>query len=314
MRIAGTSYSDSMATQINSLAARQYKLQSQATSGQSITAPEDDPSGMMQALGLQADQSSVAQYAQNISTLQSRSDLIGNALQQLQAISKRVGDMATQSSDPLTLPETLQANASETTNLINQAVQIMNTKDGDQYIFGGTASGQPPFVATTDANKNVTGVTYQGDATVTDHEIGTNSMISIDVPGANTSGAGARGVITDSRYGADFFNHLISFQNDLLAGNTDAVKTTDAPSLLKDEDNIITQVSYNGAAQARLETAASAASARQTSLNTSLTTVAGADLAQTLTKLTQAQNSYQIALQSSASIMQLRTSLLASLA
>jgi flagellar hook-associated protein 3 FlgL len=302
-----------MASQINLLAGRQYKLQNQATTGQSITAPEDDPAGMAQALGLQADQSNVAQYAQNISTLHNRSDLIANALQQLKTISDRVSELATQSSDTLSLPQELQANASETTKLIQQAVQIMNTKDGDQYLFGGTASGQAPFVATTDASGNVTGVAYQGNASVTDHEIGQNSTISIDVPGANTSGTGARGMITDSRYGADFFNHMISLQNNLLAGNTDAVRTVDPPALSKDGDNIINQVSYNGAGQLRLEVAASAASTRQTALNTSLTTVAGADLAETLTKLTQAQNAYQIALQSSSSIMQLRSSLLASL-
>jgi len=223
-----------------------------------------------------------------------------------------VGELATQSSDSLSTSAEMQANASETTQLINQAVQIMNTKDGDQYLFGGTASGQAPFVAATDANGHVTGVTYRGNASVTDHEIGQSSSVTVDAPGKNTSGSGARGVITDSRYGADFFNHMISLQNHLLAGDTASINTVDQPALAKDEDNIINQVSNNGAVQSRLDVAASAASARTSSLNTSLTNVAGADLAQTLTQLTQAQNAYQAALQSSASILQLRTSLLSS--
>jgi flagellar hook-associated protein 3 FlgL len=313
MRIAGTSYTASMASQINLLAGRQFKLQGQAATGQSITAPEDDPAGMAQALGLQADNSSTAQYAQNISTLQNRSDLIASALQQLKTISDRVSELATESSDTVSTPTELQANATETTQLIKQAVQIMNAKDGDQYLFGGTASGQPPFVAASNANGNITGVTYQGNTSITDHEIGQNSTISIDAPGANSSGSGARGVVTDSRYGADFFNHMISLQNHLVAGDTNSIRTVDLNALGKDEDNIINQVSSNGAVQLRLETAASAASTRKSSLNASLNTVAGADLAETLTKLTQAQNAYQIALQSSASILQLRTSLLASI-
>ena len=312
MRIAGTSYTDSMANQINLLAGRQYKLQNQATTGQSITAPEDDPAGMAQALGLQTESSDVAQYAQNISTLQGRSTQVANALQRLKTISDRIGELATQS-DGLASPAQLQANATETTQLIKQAVDVMNTKDGDQYLFGGTASGQPPFMVATDANGHVTGVTYQGNTSVTENEIGQSSTVSVDVPGENNSGSGARGVITDSRYGADFFNHLISFQNNLLAGNTNAISTTDRPVLSKDEDNIIYQIGENGAVQARLDAAASAATAKQSSLSTSLNSVAGADLTQTLTKLTQAQNAYQIALQSSASILQLRTSLLSSL-
>ena len=312
MRIAGTSYTESMANQINLLAARQYKLQNQATTGQSITAPEDDPSGMVQALGLQADGAKVAQYAQNISTLQNRSDLVANALQQLKTISDRVSDLATQSDDTAS-PTQLQANAVETTSLIKRAVDVMNAKDGDNYLFGGTASDQPPFVMTTDANGNVTGVTYQGNATVNDTEIGQNITASVDVPGANTSGSGGRGVITDSRYGADFFNHLISFQNNLVAGNKSAIATTDRPALGKDEDNLIYQIADNGAVGARLVAGASAAAAKQSSLNTSLNSVAGADLTQTITELTQAQNAYQLAMQSSASIMQLRSSLLSSL-
>jgi len=311
MRIAGTSYTESMTNQINLLAARQYKLQNQATTGQSITAPEDDPSGMVQALGLQADGATVAQYAQNISTLQSRSDLVANALQRLKTISDRIGDLATQSDDTAS-PTQLQANAIETTQLIKQAADVMNTKDGDNYLFGGTASGQPPYTVATDANGNVTGVTYQGNANVAETEIGQNITVSVDVPGANTSGTGARGMITDSRYGADFFNHLISFQNDLLAGNKSAIQTTDVPALGKDEDNFVYQIAENGAVGARLVAGASAASAKQSSLNTSLNSVAGADLTQTITQLTQASNAYQIAMQSSASIMQMRTTVLSS--
>jgi len=312
MRIAGTSYSESMANQINLLAGRQYKLQNQATTGQSITAPEDDPSGMVQALGLQADGASVTQYAQNISTLQNRSTLVANALQQLKTISDRIGELATQS-DGTASPTQLQANATETTQLIKQAADIMNAKDGDNYLFGGTASGQPPYAVAMDANGNVTGVTYQGNASVNETEIGQNITVSVDVPGANTSGSGARGVISDSRYGADFFNHLISFQNNLLAGNKSAIAATDVPALGKDEDNFIYQIAENGAVGARLVAGASAASAKQSSLNASLNSVAGADLTQTITQLTQAQNAYQIAMQSSASIMQMRTTLLSSL-
>jgi flagellar hook-associated protein 3 FlgL len=254
----------------------------------------------------------VKQYSQNISTLQNRSDLVAGALQQLKTISDRIGELSTQADDTAS-PTKLQANALETTQLIKQAVDVMNTKDGDNYLFGGTASGQPPFVLSTDANGTVTGVAYQGNATVSETEIGQNITASVDVPGANTSGSGARGVITDSRYGADFFNHLISFQNNLLAGDTAAIRTTDRGNLSKDEDNLVYQIGENGAVQARLNTAASAATAKLSSLNSSLNNVAGADLTQTITQLTQTSNAYQIAMQSSASILQLRSSLLSSL-
>jgi len=310
MRVAGTSYTESMTNQINLLSARQFQLQNEATTGQRVQAPEDDPAAMATALGLQTQNSNVGQYAQNITTLTNRATLVGNALSQLQNIVNRVNDIATQSDD-LSTPDARQANAAEVSQYIQQAVDVLNSKDGDQYLFGGTDSGQPPFVATTDASGNVTGVTYQGNTSTTENEIGQNSTVSVDIPGANTSGSGARGLVTDSRYGADLFTHMISLQNDITTGNTSAITSTDSPNLTNDSDNIIYQVGNNGAVQARLQIAASAASTQQSSLNTSLTNVAGADLTQTLTQLTQTQNAYQIALQSTSTILQLKTSLLA---
>jgi flagellar hook-associated protein 3 FlgL len=267
---------------------------------------------MALALGLQADNSAATQYAQNISTLQNRATISGNALMSLKTISDRVGEIAT-ATDGTATPAQLQAYAGEVTQLIQQAAQIMNAKDGSQYVFGGTASASAPFAAVTDAGGNVTAVTYSGNSSVTQSEVSQNVTMAVDAPGENTSGSGPRGVISDSRYGADFFNHLISLQNNLLSGNTNAISATDASNLSKDEANIICQVASNGATQTRLTAAASFASSQQSGLQQNLTSVAGADLAQTLTQLSQANNAYQIALQTSSQLLQLQQSVLNSL-
>jgi flagellar hook-associated protein 3 FlgL len=312
MRIAGTSYTDSMVSHLNLLSAQEYQLQNQASTDQSISAPEDDPSGMAAALNLQAQNSAVTQYAQNITTLQTRATTAGSALSSLQTLTDRASEIAT-SADGATSPSALQADATEVTQLIQQAAQLMNSKNGSQYVFGGTDSSQAPFTVSTDANGNVTAVTYSGNTAVTQSQIAANTTMSVDVPGENNSGSGARGVVSDSRYGADLFNHLIALQNDLQSGNTSAITSTDAANLSKDDDNIIWQVANNGAAQTRLTAAAAFASTQQSGLQTSLTNVAGADLAQTLTQLTQAQNAYQVALQTSSQILQMQQSVLSSL-
>jgi flagellar hook-associated protein 3 FlgL len=312
MRIAGTSFTDSMVSQLNLLSTRQFQLQNQAATGQTISAPSDDPAGMSLALNLQAGSSVVAQYARNIAALQNRATISGSALMSLKTISDRAGEIAT-AADGTATPAQLQGYASEVTQLIQQAAQIMNTKDGSQFVFGGTASASAPFAASTDASGNVTAVTYSGNSSVTQSEVSTNVTMAVDAPGENISGAGPRGVVSDSRYGADFFNHLISLQNDLLSGNTNAIASTDAPHLSKDEDNIIYQVAVNGATQTRLTAAASFASSQRTGLQQNLTSVAGADLAQTLTQLSQANNAYQIALQTSSQLLQLQQYVLNSL-
>lgn len=308
MRVTGNSFTSSMVDQLNLLSARQYRLQNQATSGQSIQAPEDNPAGMQQALGIQDENSRVSQYAKNIATLQDRATAASSVLQQLKTISDRITEIAAGVDGTTGSPE-MQSDASLVTDYIKHAVQLMNSKSGGQYLFGGT-NGQIPFVMTTDANGNVTGVTYQGDTGANQADIAENTGVTVDIPGQNDTGSGPRGVVSDSRYGADFFNHLISLQNHLQSNDAASVKSVDSPGLLKDEDNLIFQVASNGAMQSRLDAAATTASSRQTSLQKSMTNVAGADLTQTLVQLTQAQNSYQVALQGASKILQMQQSIL----
>jgi flagellar hook-associated protein 3 FlgL len=313
MRIAGTSYTDSLVNQLNTLSARQYRLQNQAATGQSIYAPEDDPVGMALTLNLQTQAGNVDQYAQNIGNLQSRASAVYNVLDQLNTLSSRISEIVTAAGDPTKSATDLQSYATEVTQRIEQAVQLLNTKQGDLYLFGGTASGQPPFTLTKDADGNVTGVTYQGNTSVAESEIAENTTLAVDIPGENNSGSGPRGLVTDNRYGADLFTHLISLQNHLLAGDANAVATTDQPALKNDEDNIIFQVATNGAVQARLETQATIAANRKSYLQKAVSDTAGADLTQTLVQLNETQNAYQAAIQSTSNLLQLQQYLLSTL-
>ncbi len=307
MRVTSHSFTESFVTQLNLLSARQARLQQQAATGQRIRAPEDDPNAMQRVLALGTENSSVRQYAKNIATLQERATVAFSALKAVKNNSDRAGEIATLA-DGTKSPDELQAYAREISQMIQQAAQTLNGKYRDQYLFGGTAGDQPPFTVTTDANGNVTAVTYTGNASANQNEIDAGSTVAVDVPGENNSGTGPRGLVADSRSGADFFNHLISLQNHLLAGDTASIASTDRPGLANDEDNLIYQVANNGAVQTRLETAASVAGDRSQSLQSMISKQADADLAETMVQLSQTQTSYQAALQSGALVM--RTSLL----
>src|SRR5260221_11695764 len=112
MRIAGTSYADSLVNQLNYLSAQQFQLQSQISTGQRIQKPEDDPAGMADALRLQAQSSDLQQYSSNVSTLQTTASAGYNALQQLKTNSDRAGEIATLADCTKTGPE-LQSYAVE---------------------------------------------------------------------------------------------------------------------------------------------------------------------------------------------------------
>jgi len=302
MRIAFNTFPNSLTRQLATLGAQQNRLQNQAATGKRISQLSDDPAMMRQALDLQAQDSQLAQYRQNIASLQGQATSSYTAISGLQTISARAGELATMA-DGTRSPQELSVYATEVTQLIQQGVQLMNSTWQGNHIFGGTQTTQPPFVATTDANGNVTGVTYQGNDSVPAAEIAAGATVSVQVPGANTSGSGPAGLITDTRSGADFFNHLIALQNHLLAGNTTAISSQDQPALAKDEENITSQIANNGLIQSHLATADSLAATQSLSVKQSVSQISDADLAQTLTELSATQTAYQAALQSGAKLL-----------
>src|ERR1017187_1937537 len=188
MRIATHAYTDAMLNQYNLLASKQYTLQNQVSTGLRVQSAADDPVAMQNTLDYAAAKSAQTQYGANITTLQSRADTIYTALQTLQTVSIRTGEITTSAATATASPTDLGNYADEVNTLIKQVVTAANKKDPatGQYLFGGTASGSAPFTTTTDANGNVTGVTYNGNSSVNQSEIGSGQTTSVDIPGANT--------------------------------------------------------------------------------------------------------------------------------
>ena len=296
-----------MVNQINALSARQYALQAQASTGLRVSAPADDPKAMANTLNLTAKKSANAQYSQNISTLADRGNLIYGALQSLQTKSSRAGEIATSGSTATASQSDLNSYAQEINAMIEDTLKLANTQDasGGQFLFGGTASGSAPFSVTRDANNRITAVTYSGNGTVNQSEIGENLTASVDVPGVNNGATGPRGLFTDSQSGADVFSHLISLRDHLLAGNKTAITGTDSGNLKKDENNLAFQIASNGVAQSRLNTATAFITDSSTALDKAISNQSSADMVQTMVELSQAQTGYQAALQSSVKIMNL---------
>jgi flagellar hook-associated protein 3 FlgL len=304
MRVATNSFSNEFLGQVRTLTARQNRLQAQAASGQRIQSADDDPAAMQRVLDLQAEGSGLKQFQNNIASLTGKASASYDVMRGLKTISDRMTELATLA-DGTRSPDELKIYGTEVGQLIEQAAQLANGKYNGDYLFGGTRTDQPPFVVTKDTEGKVTGVAYQGNTDIPNVEIAEGAFVSVQVPGANGSGAGDRGLVADSRTGADLFAHMIAFQTHLNAGDTASIAATDRAALGKDEDHLVLQIGTNAAMQARLEAAQSIASSRSSSVDGLISKEASADLAQTLVKLNQTQTAYQAALQSGASIMQL---------
>lgn len=251
---------------------------------------------------MESETKTIAQYKSNISSQQELASVSFNAVKGLKKIVDRAGEIATLA-DGLKSPQQLSIYGKEVAELVKQALQLTNTKNRGDYIFSGTKTDQQPFTATFDASQNITGVTYQGNTTSAEVEIAEGITLGSQLPGANTTGTGPAGLVTDTRTGADVFAHLISLQQNLASGNSGAIASTDRGALAKDEEQMAYHIGTNGAVQARLETTNAILDQRQLSLEGLVSKETDADLAQTLVHLHETQSAYQAALQSGASML-----------
>jgi flagellar hook-associated protein 3 FlgL len=302
MRVTSNTFPNRLLAQLNDLASRQNKLQGQAATGQRVELPEDDPSAMRRVLEMQAEGSALDQYSKNISTLKEATTLAYGAMRSLQKLNDRAGEIAIRAGG-LTSQDDLNILAGEINDKLEQAVFAANATFRGDYLFGGTKNDQPPFQMVKDADGKITGVNYVGDSDAFSAEIGRDIMSEAQPVGANTTGSGPRGLIADSRYGADYFNHLIQLRDHLLAGDKTAIASTDVANIQSDEENLVYHYGHIGAIQSRLEAADAIAKDQSFQNEQHISGLVDADLAQTLVKLNQVQTAYTAALQTGGSIL-----------
>jgi flagellar hook-associated protein 3 FlgL len=304
MRVTSNSYSENLIAQLQTLSRRQINLQNQIGTGQRIQDASDDPFAAQQVLELRDSAAANAQYQKNIQSHQEFAGVTHGLMQNLQKVLDRSQEIAF-SVDDLDSPENLKSYATEIDQLIKHAVQLSNAQHRGEYVLSGTRGDTLPFSAVTDPSGKVTSVTFEGSVTVPESEIGVGNIISSRVVGGNSTGAGVRGLLADSRAGADLFAHLISLRDQLEAGDINSITSTTRDQLSADEENLLFHIADNGALQSRLDASLSSAKDQAALLNSEISNRADVDLPETIVRLNQDQTTYQAALQSAGSLLDL---------
>jgi flagellar hook-associated protein 3 FlgL len=289
MRIATISVSATALGQIENLTQTLSNVQNQIATGQRISKPEDDPAAVGRIIGLQVDQQQLAQYQQNASQALLTSQASSSALTNLKSLSDRASEIATIGSSSGNASDAT-AYATETNQLLEQAVQFANTASGGSYLFAGTAVDSPPFQVNRDASGNITSVTYAGSATAASIPLSASTSISAGTdPGTN------QGL-------ADFMNHLVSLR-DALNQNDPTAAAAVSTSLDTTENTIINAISEAGAIQSRIQVSQTQMTSQATVLGQSVSNDRDVDVSQAMVTLSQTQVAYQAALQSTTTIM-----------
>jgi flagellar hook-associated protein 3 FlgL len=291
MRISSNSVSDGMIRQIQQLTADQAKLQMQVSTGRRITQAEDDPAAVGRVLNLQSEQRQLEQYGNNAGRALLLAQTSFSGLQGLKKVSDRAGEIATLGSSTLG-PQGMSSYAIELDQLIEQALQVGNTRSGNDYVYGGTAVDAAPFVATRDVNGKILSIANNGNGAQASIPLSEATTVTPSTSSATNTGIGA------------FITSLISLRDALASGSSTGVRAA-AQGVTTGEDVIISAMADNGGIQTRIEAARAQQDDRAASLATLVSEESSADLPSTIVKLNQTQTAYQAALASAAKIMNL---------
>jgi flagellar hook-associated protein 3 FlgL len=291
MRIATNTISSNIINQIDRLSTQQSTLQNEVSTGQRISQPSDDPSGVNTALTLESQLSQVAQYGKNADQALTVAQASSTGLTSLKAVSDRAGELQTLGTGALGATA-MQSYGTEANQLIEEAVQTANTKFNGNYIYGGTATDTPPFTVTRNPSGAITGVTYAGNTSQAGIPISNSTSVTPGTDGTTNAGI------------ATFINNLVTLRDSLNSGSTASVSAVGA-GLTTGENTLVTAIATNGGIQTRIQAAQTEQTSQTTNLQTDLSSDVDANLPTTITQLDQAQTAYQAALQSAVSTMQL---------
>lgn len=155
--------------------------QQELATGRRVNQPSDDPAATTVAIGIHWQSAQDDQFSRNISTVSgqlqtadSTMSSVVTALTQAITLGVQAGDSSLSADNRNTLSTQIQS-------ISSQMISLANTTYQGSYIFAGTNSGQPAYVANA---ASATGVTYQGNAATNQVEISKGQKITVNVPGS----------------------------------------------------------------------------------------------------------------------------------
>lgn len=257
------------------------RTQTELSSGQKIQTMSDDPVLATQVVQIDAGLRAQEQYRRNITATRAKSDAEEAVLNQVNDLLTRAKELAIQEGSSTASPATHVAAGAEVTQIINQVIQLGNTRVGNQYIFGGYQTGTAPFSSA--------GV-YGGDAGQPQAEIGDGYFVTTNVDGSTLMMSS--GVLSG----------LQNLQTQLQTGTTATIASS-ATQLDAGLTSTQTLLSGNGARAAQLQTATQNIDALSSSMTIRRSSYADVDVAAAMVHYATLQSSYQAALQTASRIL-----------
>lgn len=141
-------------------------LQAEASSGNRILTPDDDPLGSVAVINYNSQDANFNTDLANINTATDTLNVGVSTLQNVNNILTQAKQLAIEGTNSGNDANSLSSLGDQVNALLQQLVTAANTQNNGQYIFGGTKSSTPPFVTDASGNVNYVGGTDRSSVPV----------------------------------------------------------------------------------------------------------------------------------------------------
>lgn len=119
-------------------------LMEQLSTQKTINRPSDDPAGTNNILNYRSVLASIDQYKSNITSAKTWLSITDKTLDSIKSIVAQAKNLA---SNTGASADIMDSSAAILSSLIDNVLSLMNTKQGDSYLFGGSKTNSKPFSA-----------------------------------------------------------------------------------------------------------------------------------------------------------------------
>ncbi len=272
---------------LDQVTAAENQAMQEVSTGKRLNVPSDDPAGMAMLIVNKASQADCDQYVQNISTTRSSLQMADSALSSVVTALTRAVTLGVEGANGTLSSTDRSAIADEITGIRQQILSLANATFNGSYIFAGANSTAQPFLL--DAS-DPSGISYKGDSTINQVTVADGSMIAANKPG-------------DALFttGTNVFGSLQSLLIALQNGSGVDTATSAVRAAL---DQVSAQrVSY-GTSMQQLDGENSVQASSKLQLQSQENTLSGVDMADAISRLTNAENARNATLAAASRIAQ----------
>jgi flagellar hook-associated protein 3 FlgL len=213
MRVTFNAFPDTLLGRLQSLGGEQNKSLTQLSTGQRLAAPSDDAPAMQRILNLRTEKKQNQQFYRNAIDGLEKSKVTFSSLEQIKDLLVRSSELAA-NINGATSEQEYKAKASEINQLIEQGLNVANTKLRGNYLFSGDSNSTIPFEETRLPDGKIASVSYNGSSSESKIHIGEGESASIIVGS----------MADENRAVADTLSKLIELRNAMSAAPS-ATKT-----------------------------------------------------------------------------------------